>query len=428
MPGSKFNANGGEQAEEQPLFQSMAPASMGKMCFVTVIGALVCAWCLLDSWNRQVSSDLFAASEVKSERVYNLFTGETEQFNTKTDSTLTMTAPKDEVDMQTMTMTHADVSHPFNFPLTLAFIQFAFMGLLFLGFWWMLARHPAADVAGVRENLFGAQWAGLVTSHVFSTFWLQALMMPTQLMTPAVFAASRALELPAAAAFRSKVMGAKFGGHPVSTTSLMFGAAMLMIYTQTQIAGCLCMWSGHGVQLAGVALVLVYILVLIVPAANAVCLESVMVDLDTNHFLMLAVMNIIACLCFVPILGFAHAAGFEDVRLAFVVTTGSQQLSMLVLWLCAQIALFSVVNLALIGMMDSFWAVALRSFRAVFWWCSQLMYMWTIAPMQPLCPYASYWGFIMLGACLLAGVSAVIDANTAREPVTEAKPTGINKV
>merc|ERR1719345_271851 len=396
------------------------------MCFVTVIGALVCAWCLLDSWNRQVSSDLFAASEVKSERIYNVLSGETIQFNTKPDSTLTMTAPEDEVDMQTMNRTHADVSYPFNFPLTLAFIQFAFMGLLFLGCWWKLARHPAADAAGVRENLFGAKWAGLVTTHVFSTFWLQALMMPTQLMTPAVFAVSRSLELPAAAAFRWKAMGAKFGGHPVSTTALMFGAAMLIIYTQTVIAGCLCMWSGHGVELTGVALVLVYILVLVVPAANAVCLESVMVNLDTNHFLMLAVMNIIACLCFVPILGFAHAAGWEDVLNAFVVTTGSPPLYMLVLWLCAQMSLFSIVNLALIGRLDSFWAVALRSLRAVFWWCSALIWQWTVAPMTPLCPNASFWGFIMLSGCLLVGVAAVIDANKAQEPVMEARPMEIN--
>merc|ERR1719395_317719 len=104
-------------------------------------------------------------------------------------------------------------------------------------------------------------------------------------------------------------MGARLGGHPLATTSMMFGAAMLAVYSQTQIAECLCMWSGHGVQLAGVALVLVYLLVLILPAANAVYLESVMVSFDTNPILMLATMNIFACLCFVPVLGFAHFAG-----------------------------------------------------------------------------------------------------------------------
>merc|ERR550514_58112 len=145
-------------------------------------------------------------------------------------------------------------------------------------------------------------------------------MMPTQVMTPLVFAASRAVEVPAAALLRHKAMGARFGGHPVPTSSLMFGAALLLMYSQTQIAECLCMWSGHGVQLAGVALILVYLLVLILPAANAVCLESVMVNLDTNPLLMLATMNIIACFCCAPILGFAHLAGWEDVGMAFTVT------------------------------------------------------------------------------------------------------------
>merc|ERR1719453_2190284 len=133
-------------------------------------------------------------------------------------------------------------------------------------------------------------------------------------------------------------MGVQYGGHPVSTTALMFGAGILLIYSQTQIAECLCIWSGHGIQLAGVALVLIYLLVLILPAANAVCLESVMVNLDTNPILMLATMNILACLCFTPVLGFAHITGWENVGLAFQVTMASRQLYMLVLWLCAQMA------------------------------------------------------------------------------------------
>jgi len=339
----------------------------------------VCGWCLLDSWNRDVSSNLFGVSEAKDAK---------------------------------------DVSHPFNFPLTLAFFQFAFMGVLFLSFWWMSSRQPSADFANVRDNVFSAQWGGLVGSHVFSTFWLQSLMMPSQLMTPGIFAASRALEVPAAAAMRHKAMGARFGGHPVATSSLMFGAAMLLMCSQTEIAECLCMWSGHGVQLAGVALVLIYLLVLILPAANAVCLESVMVNLDTNPILMLASMNILACLCFAPVLAFAHAAGWENVSLAFEVTMGSRQLYMLVLWLCVQMALFSAVSLALIGVVDSFWAVALRSFKAVFWWCAQLAHLYFLNPSIVLSiskPHSSFWGFIMLGGCVLVGVAAVIDANAPKE-------------
>merc|ERR1719359_2149570 len=127
-------------------------------------------------------------------------------------------------------------------------------------------------------------------------------MMPTQMMSPMIFAGSRALQVPAAAGFRSKIIGSRFGGHPPLTTAMMFGAAMLLIYSQSMIAECLCIWSGHGVELAGIALFVIYMLVLILPAANAVCMESVMVDFDTNPMLMLASMNILACLCFAPIL------------------------------------------------------------------------------------------------------------------------------
>merc|ERR1719149_245126 len=135
-----------------------------------------------------------------------------------------------------------------------------------------------------------------------------------------IFAASRALQVPAAAGFRSNIVGASFGGHPISTTGLMCGAAMLLIYSQAMISECLCIWSGHGVELAGIALVIIYLLVLILPAANAVCMESVMMNLETNPLLMLAAMNILACLCCAPILAFAHFAGWEDIQMAFAVT------------------------------------------------------------------------------------------------------------
>jgi len=367
--------------EQQPLARKMAPVVMGKMCFLTTVGALVCGWCLLDGWNHSTIATLFG------------FKG-------------------------------AGDLKPFNFPLTLAFFQFAFMGALFLAFWAVASRHPAADFAGVRENLFSAKWSGLVATHVFSTFWLQTMMMPAQMMSPAVFAASRALEVPAAAALRSKVIGGRFGGHPIETTTLMFGAATLLIYSQSQIAECLCIWSGHGIQLAGVALVLIYLLVLILPAANAVCLESVMVDLDTNPLLMLAVMNILACVCFVPVLSFAHLSGWEDVRLAFEVTLGTQQLYLLVLWLSMQMVMFSGLNLALIGMLDSFWAVALRSLKAVFWWLCHLAPSLFLSESLHLSidrPDASFWGFIMLGGCVLVGAAAVIDAHATPDSVMKAK-------
>merc|ERR1719261_1597546 len=105
-------------------------------------------------------------------------------------------------------------------------------------------------------------------------------MMPAHMWSPQAFAASRALQVPAAAGFRHHTMGARFGGHPISTTMMLFGAASLLIYSQSAIAQCLCIWSGHGVALAGVALFTIYLLMLILPAANAVYMESVITDLD----------------------------------------------------------------------------------------------------------------------------------------------------
>lgn len=319
-----------------------------------------------------------------------------------------------------------EVMHPFNFPLALAFFQFAFMGIVFATWWWVSSQQPATDLAKVRENIFSLRWGGLVTTHIFSTFWLQSLMMPATMMTPMIFAASRALEVPAAAALRSQIIGGRYGGHPLLTTASLFGAAMLLMYSQTQIAGCLCMWSGHGVQLTGVALLVIYAFLLILPAANAVCLESVMVKLNTNPILMLAVMNMSACLCFIPILAFAHGIGWENVVQAVTVTTGSREIYMLVLWLSAQITLLSTVGLGLIGMLDSFWAVALRSFKAVFWWCSRLAYMLFFGKevLSIDQPNASFWGFVMLCGVLFVGVAAVTDAKTPSPHGTSSKNAG----
>merc|ERR1719387_2014006 len=168
----------------------------------------------------------------------------------------------------------------------------------------MSTRDPAADVAGIRQNLLGPQWAGLVSTHVFSTFWLQSLMMPMQMMSPMVFAASRAVQVPAAAGFRSKILEAHNRGHPSLTTAMMFGAATLLIFSQSMISECLCIWSGHGVQLAGIALVVIYLLLLVLPAANAVYMEAIIGDLETSPLLMLAIMNLLACLFSAPILAF----------------------------------------------------------------------------------------------------------------------------
>lgn len=306
-----------------------------------------------------------------------------------------------------------DVVYPFRFPLTLAFFQFAFMSVVFLSLWFMLARHGASDLARVRENIFSTSWTSLVVTHVFSTFWLQALIMPGQMMSLGVFAASRAIEVPAAAVMRSKIVGSggRFRGHSFATVALMSSAAWLLTYSYTNIAECLCIWSGHGVELAGIALFSIYALVLILPAANVVFLEDIMVKTDVNPLLMLASVNILASLFFVPVLLFAHLSQWEDVGLAFHTTLGERGLYMMVIWLCVQMALTSVVGVTLISLTDSFWTVSFRSLRVVYWWCSQLSMFFLMSEdvLSVARPNTSFWGFIMLlGTCVM-GLSLVVD-------------------
>lgn len=382
-----FQGTGVQAGEEQPLVKSMAKPLMGKICFLAVGAILVVSWCALDKWNHDTTMELSVVSEVK----------------------------KESVDPNTGAIIPA--KEQYDFPLTLAFFQFACMAIIFSAAWWLSSRTQADDLAKLRENIFSTSWCGLVATHVFSTFWLQALMMPSQLMAPLTFASSRALEVPAAAALRWKIIGGRYGGHPLLTTGLMFGAGMVLMYSQMQIAECFCIWSGHGVKLAGVAMLLIYALVLVLPAANAVYMESVMIKHDVSPFLTLAMMNILACVCFAPILTFAHISGWENVVTAVTWTVSQPELYMLVCWLCAQMIVFSVVNLAMIGMFDSFWAVALHSFKAVYWWLEKFLkaYLFSEMVLSIEKPHKSFWSFVMLCGMILVGMAAVIDANAPKE-------------
>jgi hypothetical protein len=374
----------GQSGEKQPLIKSMGHPLMGKICFLSVGAALVVTWCAMDKLNHDTSMELSVVSEVKGETI----------------------------DPQTGTIIPSKEQH--NFPLTLAFFQFACMAIFFAVAWLLTSRQKTEDVAQMRGNVFSMPWGSLVVTHVFSTFWLQSLMMPKQLLSPLTFAASRAAEVPAAAVLRSQVIGAPYGGHAPLATALMTGAGMLLIYSQMQLAECFCIWSGSGVELAGVAMVLIYAMVLILPAANAVCMESIMVKRDANPLLMLATMNILACVCFAPILMFGHVSGWENVVTAVTWIASSPQLTMLVCWLCIQMICFSAVNCAMIGMFDSFWAVALHSFKAVYWWLEKLVrvYLFSEVILSIEKPNTSFWGFVMLCGMILVGVASVIDATT----------------
>merc|ERR1719262_1057400 len=145
------------------------------------------------------------------------------------------------------------------------------------------------------------RWPAMVVSHVFSTFWLQSLMMPAQMLSLSLYAASRAAEIPAAAVLRTQVIGGRDGKKRMMTIGLATGAACCMFLSYAKLAGCVCIWSGAGVALSGVAFWLISMLLLAMPAANAVCQEAIMLQPGMHPLLLLAMQNIFACVIFLPV-------------------------------------------------------------------------------------------------------------------------------
>merc|ERR1719389_740526 len=82
---------------------------------------------------------------------------------------------------------------------------------------------------------------------------------------------------------------------------------------------------------------------------------------------------------------------------------------MTVLWLCVQSTVLSATTVGMICMVDSFWTVAARSLRVVFWWGRQLLvfYMTSSTFLSIARPHASLWSFVMMGGILL-GLAAVV--------------------
>jgi hypothetical protein len=351
---------------------------------VFVIGSLVLMWCALDSWNHDMGSHLFRMSEMK-----------------------------------TWSVDHTSGAHafhePFKYTLTLAFLQFAFMGLVFGAMFAIrqasAGKSMASGLAPLRPIISDGRWPVLVSTHICGSVLLQSLMMPTHMMSLGLFAATRAVEIPVAAGVRSKVVAKGFSGPSLRTTMLMFAAAWLLFFSYAQIAECLCVWSGFGVALSGAALYFVYAFLLTMPASNLVIQESMLVDLEVNPILMLAIQNIAATFLFAPVLMAAHWLGFEDISHAFAMIIGQREVSMMVLWLCVQTAALAIVTLGLIMTTDSFWAVAARSARVVFWWSRQLQlfYLTSNALLSVVRPHASLWSLVMVSGIVLALSAAFTD-------------------
>mmetsp|Transcript_142356 Transcript_142356/g.265304 ORF Transcript_142356/g.265304 Transcript_142356/m.265304 type:complete len:403 (-) Transcript_142356:41-1249(-) len=367
--------------ERQPLMKSLSPSTTASLCTAFVVLGLVMAWCVADLGQRALSSDLFNMAMMKP-------------------------TPK------------GPDFHAFAYPLTLAMVEFAFMGILFSIVYAVIVQDRLGTGQTSAMTLAPDKcWATLVVSHVCGTFWLQSLMMPSQVMSLGLFAVSRAVDIPMTTLMRSKVVGLPLEKRQLQTMCLMFAAACTIFYSYAQISGCVCIWSGSGVALTGIAFWIVYFLILALPPANAVCQEAILVHREAHPLMILAVQNIIACLLFIPIVSLAQVMGWEDVLEGLSMIFQQKQVLMIVIWLCVAMAATQAVSILLISMTNSFWAVALRTLRVVMWGAQMLM-LYSLGSPLPLsiaCPHSSLWALILTCGTFLAIAAIYTDRQSHAE-------------
>lgn len=177
----------------------------------------------------------------------------------------------------------------------------------------------------------------------------------------------------------------------------------------------MCIWEGHGIFLSGIALYVIYFLLLAMPAINTVGQETIMTVWNMNPFLMLALQNAFSCLVFFPVLL------LEDVTHAFRMIYHYEEVSLLVLWLCIQGFAFALVTVLLIRCLDSFWAVSLRSMRVVYWWGWQLLifYIGSNSLLSVQHPKISGWSFGMMSGLALLAYAMYSDTRFAHGSFTK---------
>mmetsp|Transcript_109633 Transcript_109633/g.189665 ORF Transcript_109633/g.189665 Transcript_109633/m.189665 type:complete len:416 (+) Transcript_109633:95-1342(+) len=382
--------------ERQPLMKSLSPSTTASLCTAFVVLGLVMAWCVADLGQRALSSDLFNMAMMKP-------------------------TPK------------GPDFHAFAYPLTLAMVEFAFMGILFSIVYAVIVQDRLGTGQTSAMTLAPDRcWATLVVSHVCGTFWLQSLMMPSQVMSLGLFAVSRAADIPMTNLMRSKVLGLPLGKRQLQTTCLIFAAACTLFYSYAQLSGCVCIWSGNGVALSGLAFWIIYLLILGVPATNAVYTESILSQPGVHALQLLALQNLFACLLFSPILLLSHVVGWEDVGGGLQMIATQPQVFLLVLWLCAQMTASSVVCTMLIQIANSFWTIALRAVRVVLW--ALLMtgayYMQGADELLSIsCPHSSLYGFVMLCGVLIGTLAMYMDWKAEEEvEKSAAAPTPVSSI
>lgn len=391
---SVFSPRSSQTGERQPLLRPLSQPTVGSLCFVAVLLGLVVAWCLLNEWNLQVSDTLFHVGDIR------MITAEMHE----TPGGRLALSSKEEAPFGA-----------FTFPLTLAFCQFFCMGLLFLVMYLAFFRDRASSFTNLADlycTMDKRRWPLLVFTHVSGMFFLQGLMLPKQVMSVGLFATTKAIEIPVAAGLRSPVCGKQIGQRTMVTVVLATVAACTMYFAYARMADCMCVWTGHGIMLSGFPFWLLYLLVLVLPAANLVLQEGVMDFNGTHPVLMLAFQNIFACGLISPVLMVAHLTGWENVWEAMKMITGVPEVTLLVGWLCLQMSSISLVCAMLVQFTDSFWAVALQSMRVVWWSLGEIWSFYNAAPGRTLsisAPTASSWLFLMFCGFCLALVAVYVD-------------------
>jgi len=362
-----------QENERQPLLKSLPQSTAGSLCTAFVVFGLVIAWCINDFWQRALNSDLFNIATMRA-------------------------------------TANGTIFHAFSYPLTLAFVEFAFTGLLFAIIYAAVVQDRSGQIAAFTFPP-DRYWVTLVGSHVCGTFWLQSLIMPAQTMSLGLFAVSRAADIPMVTVMRSKVIGFPLEKRHFQTSLLACAAACTLFYSYAQLAGCVCIWSGNGVALTGLAFWIVYFLILALPAANAVCQEAMLVQREAHPLIILAVQNLFACLVLFPVVVLVHLVGWEDVGEAFTMIFAQKQILMIVVWLCVAMAATEAVCIMLISVTNSFWAVALRALRVVLW-AGQMLMLYSLCSPLPLsitCPHSSLWALILTSGIFLAAAAVYAD-------------------
>jgi hypothetical protein len=124
--------------------------------------------------------------------------------------------------------------------------------------------------------------------------------------------------------------------------------------------------------------------------------------------------------------------GWEDVSGAFEMILTFSEVLMLVVWLCAQMAITSVLSITLIHIIDSFWMMVLRCLRVAFAALSLLIYFYMSGPGLPVsiaCPRSSLWSFVLVCGLMMMAASAVSDRVAApddrqQEPIEKNAASG----